>query len=93
MVTLTDSARDYLEKVGSPNVYLSVKGGGCSGFQYVWDMTEEEPTVANLKIDSMAEMFVIGCTIDYVQELGGSYLKVINPNATASCGCGESFAV
>ena len=41
----------------------------------------------------MAEMFVAGCTIDYVTELGGSYLKVINPNATASCGCGESFAV
>lgn len=46
-----------------------------------------------LCIDDMAEMFVIGCTIDYVSELGGSYLKVINPNATASCGCGESFAV
>ena len=46
-----------------------------------------------LCIDDMAEMFVIGCTIDYVTELGGSYLKVINPNATASCGCGESFAV
>ena len=41
----------------------------------------------------MAEMFVAGCTIDYVKELGGSYLKVVNPNATASCGCGESFAV
>ena len=41
----------------------------------------------------IAEMFVFGCTIDYVQELGGSYLKVVNPNAKASCGCGESFAV
>lgn len=46
-----------------------------------------------LCIDDMAEMFVAGCTVDYVSELGGSYLKVINPNATASCGCGESFAV
>ena len=59
----------------------------------MWDVTDEEPTVDNLVIDDMAEMFVIGCTIDYVSELGGSYLKVINPNATASCGCGESFAV
>ena len=41
----------------------------------------------------MAEMFVFGCTIDYVTELGGSYLTVVNPNATSSCGCGESFAV
>ena len=82
-----------MKKVGQPNVSLSVKGGGCSGFQYVWDTTADEPTVGNLVIDPMAEMFVLGCTIDYVSELGGSYLKVINPNATASCGCGESFAV
>ena len=50
-------------------------------------------TVGNLAIDPIAAMFVLGCTIDYVQELGGSYLKVTNPNAVASCGCGESFAV
>jgi len=93
MVTLTESAQNYMSQVGAPNVYLSVKGGGCSGFQYVWDVTDQEPTVGNLVVDPMAEMFVLGCTIDYVNELGGSYLKVINPNATASCGCGESFAV
>ena len=93
MLKITESAKEYLAKVGQPNVYLSVKGGGCSGFTYVWDVTDEEPTVANLVVDDMAEMFVIGCTIDYVSELGGSYLKVIYPNATASCGCGESFAV
>ena len=93
MIEITDSAKEYLLKVGNPNVWLSVKGGGCSGFQYVWDVTEEEATIANLAVDPIAEMFVIGCTIDYVTELGGSYLKVINPNATASCGCGESFAV
>ena len=93
MVTVTSQAKEYMKKVGKPNVYLSVKGGGCSGFQYVWDVTDQEPTVANLVVDPMAEMFVFGCTIDYVEELGGSYLKVVNPNATASCGCGESFAV
>ena len=41
----------------------------------------------------LAEMFILGCTVDYVKEFGGSYLKVVNPNATAQCGCGESFAV
>ena len=46
-----------------------------------------------LILDKMAEMFVIGCTVDYVKEFGGSYLKVINPNAKAQCGCGESFGV
>ena len=72
---------------------IAIKGGGCSGFQYEWGTTEKEPHVANLWLDPMAEMFIFGCTIDYVEELGGSYLKVVNPNATASCGCGESFAV
>ena len=92
-LSLTDSAREYLLKVGQPNVSLSVKGGGCSGFQYEWGVTDKDPTVGNLWLDPMAEMFVFGCTVDYVEELGGSYLKVVNPNATASCGCGESFAV
>ena len=93
MVTITESAKLYLKKVGQPNVYLSVKGGGCSGFTYVWEMSDAEPTIENLVVDEMAEMFVLGCTLDYVEELGGSFLKVSNPNATASCGCGESFAV
>ena len=93
MVTVTENAKAYLKQVGQPNVWLSVKGGGCSGFQYEWDVTDKKPTVANLAIDPIAEMFILGCTIDYVTELGGSYLKVVNPNATASCGCGESFAV
>ena len=93
MIELTDRAKEYLKKVGKPNVSLTVKGGGCSGFQYEWGPTDNDPTVANLWLNPIAEMFVFGCTIDYVEELGGSYLKVINPNAKASCGCGESFAV
>ena len=93
MITVSKPAKEYLKKVGKPNVSLTVKGGGCAGFQYEWGTTDKEPTVCNLHVDPIAEMFVLGCTIDYVTELGGSYLKVINPNATASCGCGESFAV
>jgi len=90
---VTDKAKDYLARVGSPNVSLAVKGGGCSGFTYEWGTTDKEPTVANLWLDPMAEMFVFGCTVDYVEELGGSFLTVKNPNAKASCGCGESFAI
>ena len=93
ILNITENAKDYLKKVGKPNVSLSVKGGGCSGFQYEWGVTDKEATVGNLWLDPMAEMFIFGCTVDYVEELGGSYLKVVNPNATASCGCGESFAV
>ena len=98
---MTNSAVEYLDKVRQDDyVTLGVKGGGCSGFQYVWDFKKNWPDVnwsepynEVLVLDPMAEMFVAGCTIDYVNELGGSYLKVVNPNATASCGCGESFAV
>ena len=93
IVNLTDSAKEYLKTVGDPNVFLSINSGGCSGFQYIWETTDKVPHIGNLHIDRIAEMYVIGCTIDYVTELGGSFLKVSNPNATASCGCGESFAV
>ena len=99
----TDSAAEKVKKLieeeknPSLNLRVFITGGGCSGFQYEWDMTDdtEKGTLIEdiLVLDKLAEMFVIGCTVDYVQEFGGSYLKVINPNATASCGCGESFAV
>tara|TARA_B100000131_G_scaffold125068_1_gene122311 strand:+ start:14845 stop:15129 length:285 start_codon:yes stop_codon:yes gene_type:complete len=92
-IQVTEKAKEYLKSVGKPNVSLAVKGGGCAGFQYEWGTTDKPPTIENLWLDPMAEMFVFGCTIDYVTELGGSYLTVVNPNATSSCGCGESFAV
>ena len=100
MLSITDSAKQYLNKMieneGKRYVTLDVKGGGCSGFRYEWNFSDD--TTGSLVddilvIDVMAEMFLFGCTVDYVQELGGSYLTVVNPNATASCGCGESFAV
>tara|TARA_B100001057_G_scaffold264928_1_gene265139 strand:+ start:391 stop:696 length:306 start_codon:yes stop_codon:yes gene_type:complete len=101
MIKLTSSAKNYLNSTIKAHdkkyAYLAVNGGGCSGFQYEWDMTDnlEKGTLIEniLLLDKTAEMFVIGCTVDYVEEFGGSYLKVINPNATAQCGCGESFAV
>ena len=101
MIQITDSAKDYLtsmtESESKRFAFLSVLGGGCSGFQYKWELTEKEEdgiVVEDiLVVDKIAEMFVIGCTVDYVKEFGGSYLKVVNPNAKASCGCGESFAI
>lgn len=93
LIQVTESAKEYLKRIGDPNVSLTVTGGGCAGFQYLWGTTDKSPTVENLWLDPMAEMFVFGCTIDYVEEIGGSFLKVINPNATANCGCGESFGV
>ena len=104
MITLSESAASKIKKLLSTRddigVRPAVQGGGCSGFQYVWDFKNNwpdvqwsEPYKECLVLDPMAEMYIAGCTIDYIEELGGSYLKIINPNATASCGCGESFAV
>ena len=101
MISISEKAKNYLvtaiKTQDKRYAYLAVNGGGCSGFQYEQDMTDdlEKGTLIEniLVLDRTAEMFVIGCTIDYVTEFGGSYLKVINPNATAQCGCGESFAV
>ena len=92
-----DHLSQYLDDLENKYAYLQVRGGGCSGFQYEWSFTDDSSKGIllddTLVVDSMAEMFLLGCTIDYVTELSGSYLKVSNPNATASCGCGESFAV
>ena len=99
LVSLTPSAKEYLSSVATNGpVSLGVKGGGCSGLQYVWDFANNWPDVRwsdpidnVLVLDPIAEIHVIGCEIDYVSELGGSFLKIVNPNATSSCGCGESF--
>ena len=101
MVTLTDRARDYIKSVSNGDyVTLGVKGGGCSGFQYVWDFQKNWPDVEwsdpiedVLVLDPMAELYIFGSEIDYVEELGGSYLAVKNPMSASSCGCGESFGI
>lgn len=101
MITLTESAKDYLAnrilETNKTFVYLQVKGGGCTGFKYDWSYTDNKDQgilIDNvLVVDKLAEMFLIGCEIDYVQDLGGSYLQVKNPNANAHCGCGESFSI
>ena len=99
-LTVTESAKTYLSDMIKQHdkkyVRLAVQGGGCSGFKYDWNFIDEpEGRVIEdiLELDPMAEMFVFGCTVDYVRELGGNYLVVKNPNATAQCGCGESFNV
>ena len=100
LLTVTESAKDYLTNMTKQHekryVNLAVKGGGCSGFQYEWTFTDEPegPVIDDiLSLDPMAEMFIIGSQIDYVNELGGSYLKIVNPMQTSSCGCGASFGV
>jgi iron-sulfur cluster assembly accessory protein len=80
---------------------LSVEGGGCSGFQYKFDLAEAlegDDTIAEtdgvrLVVDPVSLDLIAGCVVDYVESLGGAAFRVENPNAAASCGCGSSFAV
>jgi iron-sulfur cluster assembly accessory protein len=80
---------------------VAVNGGGCSGFQYAFEMdrtrngddlllTEGEASVV---IDESSLGFLAGSTIDFVDDLIGQSFKITNPNATSSCGCGTSFAM
>ena len=97
MITITEKAKEYMQSLSKGGyVTLGVKGGGCSGFQYTWGLSETKDNEVIddiLLLDPMAIMYVIGSKIDYITELGGSYLAVVNPKATAQCGCGESFSV
>jgi len=101
ILALTAAAKEYMVEqlvIAEKNyVFLEVKGGGCSGFKYDWSYVEDDSkgTVIDgtLVVDAMAEMFLFGCTVDYVRELGGNYLIVKNPQAKAQCGCGESFGI
>ncbi|MGF1463566.1 MAG: iron-sulfur cluster insertion protein ErpA [Maricaulaceae bacterium] len=80
---------------------VGVVGGGCSGFSYTFDFAtgpETDDLVldrdgARVVIDPMSLEFLEDSEIDYVDELIGASFKIKNPNATASCGCGTSFAV
>ena len=80
---------------------ISVSGGGCSGFQYGFDLdaTDQDGDIAvkregaTVVIDGMSLLYMMGCEVDYIEDLTGSYFRVNNPNAASSCGCGNSFAI
>ena len=81
---------------------ISVSGGGCSGFQYEYNLVQDKPAnddlvlardTATVLIDSLSLEFMGGAEIDYVDDLIGQSFQIRNPNAVASCGCGTSFAV
>ncbi|HEY7231547.1 MAG TPA: iron-sulfur cluster insertion protein ErpA [Pseudolabrys sp.] len=80
---------------------VSVEGGGCSGFQYKFDMERAKAAddlVINrdnavILIDPVSVNYMAGSEIDFVDDLIGASFKVKNPQAKASCGCGTSFAL
>jgi iron-sulfur cluster assembly accessory protein len=80
---------------------VSVEGGGCSGFQYRFDLVGEaaqddvviERKAAKVLIDPVSLEYLSGSEIDFVDDIIGASFKIQNPNATSSCGCGTSFAL
>tara|TARA_R100001163_G_scaffold65304_1_gene62024 strand:+ start:288 stop:620 length:333 start_codon:yes stop_codon:yes gene_type:complete len=84
-------------------VMLAVDGGGCAGLRYKWELIKEDKELEDrdkvnlnsgfLYIHPTATLSVMNTTIDYVTDIAGSSLRITNPNATSSCGCGESFAI
>jgi iron-sulfur cluster assembly accessory protein len=105
-VELTDSAARRVAEIlkGEPDgsfLRIGVDGGGCSGFTYTYkiesDRTDDDLILARdgalVLIDDISLQFLRGCRIDFVDNLMGRMFKIENPAATASCGCGSSFAV
>jgi iron-sulfur cluster assembly accessory protein len=80
---------------------VSVEGGGCSGFQYKFDMEQTQAPDdmvirregATVLIDNTSLAYLAGSEIDFVDDLIGASFRINNPKATASCGCGTSFSL
>ena len=80
---------------------VSVLAGGCSGFQYRFELDDKqqpddlvvEAGAARVVVDPVSMDLLAGSQLDYADELMGAYFTVRNPNATSACGCGTSFSV
>jgi iron-sulfur cluster insertion protein len=105
-LTLTPSAAQRIAKIAEkqarpPILRLSVEGGGCSGFQYKFDLADgpdpedmvSETDGVKLVVDPVSIDLVSGSVIDFVESLGGAAFKVENPKAATGCGCGSSFGI
>ena len=103
MINITESARSKIaqllaeENDHNLHVRAFVQGGGCSGFQYGFtfdaDQAEDDFEVQGVLVDSMSMQYLQGATIDYAESDLGAEFKIINPNASSQCGCGQSFSI
>jgi len=106
-IVFTDAAAlkvsELIAEEDNPNLKLRVfiSGGGCSGFQYGFtfdeDIEEGDSQVENqgvtLLVDPMSVQYLMGAEIDYKEDLQGAQFIIRNPNASTTCGCGQSFTV
>lgn len=108
MVTITDKAKERIVelrheegKSDAHNVRVSVEGGGCSGLMYQLTFDDSiaesdeifEDKDVKILVDKKSLLYLLGTTLDFSDGLNGKGFQFINPNASRTCGCGESFAV
>ena len=108
MILITDKAKDKIAelirtegKAEGSNIRVSVKGGGCSGLMYDLDFDTEinpadqifEDKGIKILVDKKSLLYLLGTTLDFSDGLNGKGFQFINPNATRTCGCGESFRI
>jgi iron-sulfur cluster insertion protein len=105
-VTISENAARQVQKLKATqgndnlNLRISVSTGGCSGFSYVYSLdetTQPDDKIftehgISLVVDEASLGLLAGCVLDYKTDLMGSAFAITNPNATATCGCGSSFA-
>jgi iron-sulfur cluster insertion protein len=106
-IVFTDAAADkvneLIQEEDNPELKLRVfiSGGGCSGFQYGFTFDDKiedgDSSVENrgvtLLVDPMSVQYLMGAEIDYTEDLQGAQFVIRNPNASTTCGCGQSFTV
>ncbi len=108
MIHVTDKAKEHFfdmrqkENKGEDfNIRVSVSGGGCSGLMYNLDFDNQlkptdqvyEDKGVKILVDKKSLLYLIGTTLDFSDGLNGKGFQFINPNASRTCGCGESFSV
>ena len=105
-LTLSPAAAKRIQAIGAHEgrpvmLRVAVEGGGCSGFQYQFDLVDKaqdddlrvERDGAAALVDVISLALLKGSEIDFVDELAGAEFRVRNPNAKSSCGCGVSFSI
>lgn len=108
MITVTDTARDKIVELKNKEgitedfkIRVAVKGGGCSGLMYDLDFDNTELDTdrvfedkgIRIAVDKKSLLYLAGTTLDFSDGLNGKGFQFVNPNATRTCGCGESFSI
>jgi iron-sulfur cluster assembly protein len=108
MITVTDKAKERIVELkkeenrpAEHNIRVSVKGGGCSGLMYDLGFDDKinpadqvfEDKGVKILVDKKSLLYLLGTTLDFTDGLNGKGFQFINPNASRTCGCGESFSV